>query len=87
MMDIKIYHENQIQIKKRSGQKILQSEIHVHTNIGTKRNTRARRNLLDDPLLQYTISTISHVLTNIYCSQKVGDIRILKIITFTKRMS
>ena len=23
----------------------------------------------------------------IYCSQKVGDIRILKIITFTKRMS
>ena len=67
MMDIKIYQENQIQIKKRSGfgQKILQSEIHVHTNIGTKRNTRARRNSLDDPLLQYTISTISHVLTNI----------------------
>ena len=24
---------------------------------------------------------------NIYCSQKVGDIRILKIIAFTKRMS
>ena len=24
---------------------------------------------------------------HIYCSQKVGDIRILKIITFTKRMS
>ena len=25
--------------------------------------------------------------TYVYCSQKVGDIRILKIITFTKRMS
>ena len=27
------------------------------------------------------------VSCNIYCSQKVGDIRLAKIITFTKRMS
>ena len=33
------------------------------------------------------IATISMGFAIIYCSQKVGDIRILKIITFTKRMS